>query len=349
METLNPANETKRTSLPQFAWDVGQETRPPERTRILLVHDSSRDFGYELADLRKAGFSSAVEIELLTVADLLLPPLYFTVGDTPDLAYYYEGELHKNYSSTHYYNLAERLGHASLEAAQSLKTAFPFWTVSKSISTEYAARAVIEKAAQWKPDLVVIGSADLSWFERKKLRSLTRRLVSEARCSVRVTRSSSNNADAPNRLMIGFDGSRHAEAALAAVRRRAWGVGSEVFLISCVEPLITDELDWAHDYVEIDRRRAAEQLSSAKRDLEQVGLTVHMLAPVGNPSQTILDEARKHKIEAIFLGTRELGAIENLLSGSVSATVAAKADCSVEIARAAKEPHPHATEQRLAA
>lgn len=348
MEMLTQVGEFTR-SPKALSWEMNLKSAPDERTKILLVHDGSRQFGYELADLKKAGLPSTVELEVLTVADLLLPPMYFTGGDTPDLEYYFNGELRRNYSTTYTADLSQRLEQASQEAARAIKNTFPFWTVRNSVSTDFAVPAVLGRASRWRPDLVVIGSAELSWFERRKLRSLTRRLVAEARCSVRVARASAGAENEPSRIMIGFDGSRHSEAALASVRRREWLAGSEVYLVSCVEPLITDELDWAHDYVELDRRRLAEQVNSARRELEQAGLKVHTIIPVGNPAQTIVDEARKHKIEAIFLGTRELNAIENLLSGSVSATVAARADCSVEIARAANEPQSCALEQRLAA
>lgn len=349
METRSHETDVGLDML-KWHWHLGQETRTSQRPKILLVHDGIREFGYELADLKRAGLPSAVEIEILTVSDLFLPPMYFAGGDTPDLAYYYDGGLHRHFSSTYHADLSIRLEQASLEAARSVQKSFPYWTVHNSSNTDYAVNAVMDKVARWRPDLVVVGSsADLSWFERNKLRALTRRLISQAHCSVRVVRKACELKDKPSRIMIGFDGSRHAEAALDAVRRRDWTTGSEVYLVSCVEPLITDELDWAHEYVEADRRRLAEQVSSAKHELEQAGLKVHTVIPVGNPAQTILEEAKQHKVEAIFLGTRELGAIENLLSSSVSATVAARAQCSVEISRAATEPQPRVVEQRLAA
>ena len=234
-------------------------------------------------------------------------------------------------------------------ARKKLKAAFPSWSVRRTVSAELPSRAVIDKAIRWQPDLVVIGSNNLTWMERRGLRRLTRRLISQAHCSVRVVRPPRGSPETPSRIMIAFDGSNQATAALEAVRQRTWTAGSEAYVLSCVEPLIADELNWADDFVELDRRRAERELALAKTLLEESGLKVSTIIPVGDPVQTLVDEAQRLNVESIFLGTRELGLVETLLCRSVSSTVACRANCSVEIVRSSQEPQLRVGEQCLAA
>lgn len=347
LSTQNAGLQTPPPFVSPAAWDNASDCK--QRFKVLLIHDGYREFGYELADLQRAGLPADSEVEILTVADLFLPPLYLTDGDVPDFGYYMDHRATGHYGVRLMSELLQRLDAASQIACERATKSFPQWKIRNSTSAELAVSAAIDKATRGQPDLVVIGSDDLSWMERRGLRRLTRRLTAEARCSVRVVRPSAAADRSPGRIMIGFDGSRHAAAALDAVCRREWLPGSQAYLVSCVEPVITDELDWAHDYVEIDRRRMEDLLASAKVRLEELGMSVETLVPIGDPAQTIVDEARRLHIEAIFLGTRDLGLIGSLLGSSVSAAVAARADCSVEITKSPRPPQPQSIEQKLAA
>lgn len=149
--------------------------------------------------------------------------------------------------------------------------------------------------------------------------------------------------------MIGFDGSRHSEAALEAVRQRNWSGGSAAYLVSCFELPVTDELGWARRYFEADRRHLAERVNEAKLELEQLGFRVHTILETGDAAETLIDKAKQLEVQSIFLGTRGLGVIETWFSGSVAATVAARADCSVEVTCADIQPRVDAIPHPLAA
>jgi nucleotide-binding universal stress UspA family protein len=67
------------------------------------------------------------------------------------------------------------------------------------------------------------------------LGSVSQKILTEARCSVRVGRSHrQTNAD-PVRLLIGVDGSPDAEAAVRAVAAREWPAGSAVRLVTALD------------------------------------------------------------------------------------------------------------------
>jgi nucleotide-binding universal stress UspA family protein len=53
------------------------------------------------------------------------------------------------------------------------------------------------------------------------------------------------------------------------------------------------------------------------------------------PKALLLNEAEGWNADSIFAGARGLGRVERLLTGSVSSSVAARANCSGEIVRVA--------------
>jgi nucleotide-binding universal stress UspA family protein len=69
--------------------------------------------------------------------------------------------------------------------------------------------------------------------------------------------------------------------------------------------------------------------------LRSQGLTVASVMKEGDPKHVLLDEAGQWEADCIFVGARGLSRVERFLLGSVSAAVAARAHCSVEVVRPA--------------
>jgi len=63
------------------------------------------------------------------------------------------------------------------------------------------------------------------------------------------------------------------------------------------------------------------------------GLTVSSVITEGDPKHVLLDEAEHWGADCIFVGARGLSRVERFLLGSVSAAVAARAHCAVEVVR----------------
>ena len=66
------------------------------------------------------------------------------------------------------------------------------------------------------------------------------------------------------------------------------------------------------------------------------GLMVSSVLTEGDPTHVLLDEAAQWGAESIFVGARGLSRVERFLLGSVSAAVAARAPCAVEVSRPAR-------------
>jgi nucleotide-binding universal stress UspA family protein len=59
----------------------------------------------------------------------------------------------------------------------------------------------------------------------------------------------------------------------------------------------------------------------------------------GNPKSVLVEEAESWGADCVFVGARGMRGVGHLLMGSVSAAVAARAHCSVEVVRpAGKRP-----------
>lgn len=309
-----------------------------EGTKILIAYDGSEYADAALDDLRRAGLPRTVEAMVLTVADVFVPPpIQEEANDTfpPELP-----------AVRRAHERAKRkLQEAELlakQASERIKKDFPEWKVSHAAVADSPAWAVIFKAAEWESDLIVVGSHGESGLAgRLILGSVSQRVLYEAHCSVRVGRSRQKANHAPPRLIIGIDGSQYSRTAVQAVAKRSWPEGTEVRLVAVVDTVIAvatnllqpSEVKW----IEVDDEGNWDQVQQifdpeAER-LRSTGLDVAIAIRRGNPTKQLLEEAETWGADCIFLGAKGVRGIERLLLGSVSAAVAARAHCSVEIVR----------------
>ncbi len=99
-------------------------------------------------------------------------------------------------ASADYYNEFEKVGHEqakkSVEQAETqIRSLFP--NVALDITAEVIGgspqRVLVEKAAQWSADLIVVGSHGYGFWSRALLGSVSNSVVNHAPCSVLVVRT----------------------------------------------------------------------------------------------------------------------------------------------------------------
>lgn len=129
---------------------------------------------------------------------------------------------------------ADRL---ALRAIERLKENFPEWTISAKSERGSPASEILNVAEDWHPDLIVAGSHGRSAVGRLVLGSVSQKVVTEARCSVRVARGKVDVDPAAVRLIVGVDGGPGAKNAVAAVALREWPKGSLAQVVAVHEPL----------------------------------------------------------------------------------------------------------------
>lgn len=296
--------------------------------KLLIGYDGSAAADAALADLSRAGLPSNLEALLLVAADVWWPPTE-TPGEAPEARGLGWDMAHRKAREA----LAEARVLAE-SAAERLRAAFPGWTVRAEARADAPAWALVKAADSWEPDLLVVGSHGRSGIERLVLGSVSQQVVTAARCSVRVGRRRPGGGAGPVRLLVGVDGSPGADAAVAAIAARTWPVGTEAVAVAVLDPGMRAAAVLRVGGRESDVREAVRGVAeAAAARLSAVGLAASATVGDGDPRRVLVEEAERWGADCVFVGARGLRAIERFLLGSVSAAVAARAPCSVEVVR----------------
>jgi nucleotide-binding universal stress UspA family protein len=306
--------------------------------KLLIGYDGSPGAADAVQDLARAGLPSAeVEALVLCVADLLTGLL----GE--ELVHGYPAAVLKQ-ARFHAEQLVAEARTIAQEGADRLRSLFPDWTIAADAAADSPYWGLVKRAEQLHVDLLVVGSQGRSAFGRLMLGSVSQNAVLYATCSARIGRrrqgQSAGSTASPVRIIIGWDGSDDASAAVRAVASRPWPPGSRARLVSAIDlrlstavlpgelaalPLTSmpDERTWL-----TDRARAAAD------SLRATGLEVDdPLVRPGDPKRVLVDEADAFAADCIFVGAKGQSRVQRILLGSVSGAVAARASCSVEVVR----------------
>jgi len=306
--------------------------------KLLIGYDGSECATAAVEDLKNAGLPKTVEALVMSVADVFIPPenddeidntlpMQVRAGVTRAREYA-EGKL----------NAAEA---RAAQASEQIKSMFPEWQVSHQALADSPVWAIIRKADEWKPDLIVVGAQGRSVLGgRLILGSISQRVLYEAICSVRIARTPKVDRNYL-RLLIGVDNSPYSSAAVDAVCAREWPTGTEARLLAVVDTVIAVTPDpdqpsvqeWMEVGDEENWDEIARIFAPETEKLRAAGLSTALVVKRGKPADEILDEAKTWGADCIFLGPKGSRGIERLLLGSVSSAVSARAGSSVEIVR----------------
>jgi nucleotide-binding universal stress UspA family protein len=202
--------------------------------RILIAYDGSVCADAALDDLKRAGLPPVLEAVVVTVADVILPPLDAKV-DMDDL----DLPARTLHGVRHAHACAEQAvqeAHAvAKRAAKRVKADFPGWVVRSEACGDSPAWAVSKIADRYQADLIIVGSHRHSAVGgRLILGSISQRVLYEAHCSVRVARCVDEQRCGPARIIVGFHSSPDAAVAVDAVASRVWPAGSEVRFVTAL-------------------------------------------------------------------------------------------------------------------
>jgi nucleotide-binding universal stress UspA family protein len=295
--------------------------------KALIAYDGSACAEAALDDLKRAGLPGEVEATVVTVAELWLSPPLATfkpvlTAETEPLPAPVEAAR----------NLA-------IEASRRLQTIFPAWDVRAEALVGSPASAILNKADEWKPDLIVVGSHGRSALGRFIMGSVSQKVVTEAHCSVRVARGRGTDLGATARILLGFEGSLDARAAVRSIASRKWHEKSAVRILAVLPPTISDSplLPWTPEQIAQREASAREwmqnQVEEAAEELRSSGLTVTPVITTGDPKQLLLDEADAWGADCLFIGARGHNRLVRFMLGSAATAMVARAPCSVEVVR----------------
>ena len=316
--------------------------------KLLVGYDASEFAADAIGDLARAGLPRTdVEATVLSIADLLPGVLGEDLVRSYPPVVLQKARLHAQQELTEAQKTSE-------EGAQRVRRIFGGWKVQADAAADSPYWGLIKRASERHTDMLVVGSQGRSALGRLMLGSVSHSAVLYAPCSTRIGRRRDEeqqdavSSSTPVRIMIGWDGSVGAAAAVNAAASRHWPVGSRARLVSAIDtqlatalpallpgepfalPLASSIVSVASDPSEMLRASA----TSAGHILRAAGLEVEepLLRP-GDPKHLLVEEADSWLADCIFVGARGLSRVERILLGSVSGAVAARANCSVEVVR----------------
>ena len=311
--------------------------------KILIAYDGSDSANTAIDGLRRAGLPIEVDALVVSVAEVWLPTPEPEANrkDTVPTAI---PELDRARArASERMNVADE---TALSARERVQQIFPQWQLRHRALSGSPPHEILNLAKRWEPDLIVVGSHGRTALGRFVLGSVSQKVLTEAQTSVRISRGTIGTGGSGVRVVVGIDGSDGAKKALRVVALRDWPPGSEVRVVIAEDPLVTSsayrlipsvdqfitEVNEAeHDMAEKLAADAVKELSDTLKDRS---MTVSSVVVTGVPKQALVAQAKEFGADCIFTGATGLSnPIDRFLVGSVSAAVAARASCSVEVVR----------------
>ena len=314
--------------------------------KILIAYDGSESADTGIDGLQRAGLpTQSVEALVVSVAEVWLPPS--PRDEILDDTFPFQIPAGVKLARERAARIVEQTQELAKRGKMRVRRIFPQWTVSHEAVSGSPAFELLNRAGEWQPELIVVGSHGHTALGRFVLGSVSQKVLTEAQTSVRVARRMTGTGASAERIVLGVDGSPGAQAAVRAVAGRGWAAGSEVrvivaqdlmkaFPVSLLIPPVSEFVDGVNDTEHTQAEEiAAAAVKELRAGLEDKGVTVSFVVDAGDPKQVIVRHAGEFGADCIFTGaTGFSNRFERFLLGSVSAAVAARAHCSVEVVRA---------------
>jgi nucleotide-binding universal stress UspA family protein len=313
--------------------------------KILIAYDGSDSADTAIDSLQRAGLPAEnVDVRVVSVGEVWLPPP--ARDDVLDDTFPLQvppGLKEARERAAKVMDEAEQLAQRGSKRVQQV---FPAWQVSHEVRNGSPGFEVLNFAREWEADLIVVGSLGRTALGRFVLGSVSQKVLTEATTSVHIGRANPGTGASGQRIVVGVDGSPGALAAVRAVAKRRWSEGSEIRIVVADDVLRGNPI-WLWippirefvTEVEADERTQAEQyaMTAAKElreGLADGNITVSSVVHSGDPKQVLVGHAEEFGADCIFTGATGFSSrLERVILGSVSAAIAARAQCSVEVVR----------------
>jgi nucleotide-binding universal stress UspA family protein len=144
------------------------------------------------------------------------------------------------------------------------------------------------------------------------------------------------------RILVAYDGSPPAEAAVDEVASRPWPPGTKVRLVTVLDPIPAASPEAVGVYVPVlerirasIREKAYERIHAALRKLERrPELEASCEVRDGGVTSSLLDAIREWNADLVVAGSNGKTGVAMLFLGSVSHALVTHAPCNIEIVRA---------------
>jgi len=201
--------------------------------------------------------------------------------------------------------------------------------VETSMEAGRAADVLIEKANETFADLIVVGSRGLGPATSAVLGSVSAHLVDHAPCPVLVVRSPTIT-----RMLLATDGSpssRTIPRILASWGSAFRGLPVEVLSVAPRDAFVTPWTTWDNDDSPVAVAGAVAE--GVADELMELGFHSAAVSRAGDTTKLIVSEGREWGADLVVTGSRGIGTLHRMVSGSVSHDVLMHARSSVLVVR----------------
>ena len=226
-----------------------------------------------------------------------------------------------------------------------LASAHPNVDVSWKVIDGHIVEELLKESSQWPADLIMVGSHGRTGLSEFVLGSVSRALLSNATCAVRVVRKQKNRGkvDDGMKVLLCLDESSHSQHLIDHVLRLPWSLGTKFKLLNVVPEvdknvLFDPDIEFANtienkyeaiiENSKLWMKEAAEKINAAF-DLDVASYEVLL----GDPRKEIMVQIKKWPADIVMLGSHGKRGFEKLFLGSVSEAIATHAPCTVEVTR----------------
>ena len=181
---------------------------------------------------------------------------------------------------------------------------------------------IVTVAEDINADLIVMGQQGRRGLARMMVGDATLRVIGSGPCSVLSVPVGAGMWQ--NRILLGTDGSRFADAAAVSAAKIAHCCAAPITVVSALVP----------SHSEARRDEGREAVKRTTTQLRQDGLDVDGAALPGEADDVIIKLAEEKHADLIVVGTHGRTGFGKVLLGSVSERVIGKAKCAVMVVKA---------------
>lgn len=249
----------------------------------------------------------------------------------------------------------EETGKMVHQVVEELRLAHPNVTVTGVVPDGFVSEEILSTCTEWKPDLVMVGTRERSGLTYLLLGSVSRRLLLNAACPVRIVRVrdskkkqrgqaktpvGKNEANTYN-VLIAIDDKESAFVLIDHVSSLSWPKNTKFKCLNVVPERPAQML--AHLGIETVKKvklHYDEMVAYRMAWLEAAVIKLNdklgdKLAKSdvlrGEPATAIIETARDWPANLVILGSHGRQGLDKIMLGSVSEAVAIHADSSVQI------------------
>ena len=295
----------------------------PHPRRILVPTDFSETADHALALARRLAVRFAAEIHLLHVRILL---------EDPHLVEEQQREFERLLTRSDQ-KTREMLGRQTPGDAV---VVHPHLVRGMS-----ASESILEATGDLGCDLVIMGTHGRRGIKHLLIGSVAEQVVRTAPVPVLTIRADASISDDPiSRILVPFDFSDGALAAVELAGGWAQALHAQVTLLHVVEPVVYPEFyavdllpDEMLGHIQERSTKALDELAAERLP----GIPVTSEIAVGRAAETIVETAEPARHDLLIVSTRGLSGIEHLLLGSVAEGVIRRARIPVVTVRSEED------------